>query len=125
MKPPGSWDSQCIAFVCTKAHNSTMTLSGFDWDDGNWPKCGKHGVSRSEIEQVLRGTPAVMADPHPDEPRMRAIGKTIAGRYVFLVFMKRKIRGKTWLRPISARYMHQKEVDHYESQAQSHALTQE
>lgn len=102
-----------------------MTISGFDWDDGSWPKCGKHGVSRSEIEQVLRGTPAVMADPHPDEPRMRAIGKTKSGRYVFLVFMKREIRGKTWLRPISARYMHQKEVDHYESQAQSHALTQE
>lgn len=66
-----------------------------------------------------------MADPHPDEPRMRAIGKTKAGRYVFLVFMKREIRGKTWLRPISARYMHAKEVAHYESQAQSHTLTQE
>ena len=51
--PYESWDSQCIAFVCTKVHNSTMTLSGFGWDDGNWPKCGKHGVSRSEIEQVL------------------------------------------------------------------------
>ena len=41
---------------------------------------------------------------------------TGAGRYVFLVFMLRKIDGQTLLRPISARYMHQKEIDHYESQ---------
>lgn len=91
-----------------------MKIAGFDWDDGNWPKCGKHGVSRAEIEQVLLGEPAVMADPHPGEPRMRAIGRTEAGRYVFLVYMFRTISNQTRLRPISARYMHQKEIDHYE-----------
>lgn len=91
-----------------------MKITGFDWDDGNWPKCGKHGVSREDIEAVLLGTPAVMPDPHPDEPRMRAIGKTPSGRYVFLVFMPRKIGQKIVLRPISARFMHQKEVAHYE-----------
>ncbi len=64
-----------------------MKITGFDWDSGNWPKCGKHGVSREEIEQVLSGEPRVMADPTPDEARMRAIGKTQAGRYLFLVFM--------------------------------------
>lgn len=48
---------------------------------------------------------------------MRAIGKTAAGRYVFVVFMPRDIDGLTKLRPISARYMHQKEVDHYEDQS--------
>jgi uncharacterized DUF497 family protein len=71
-----------------------MKTAGFDWDDGNWPKCGKHGVSRAEIEEVLLNTPAVMPDPHPEEPRMRAIGKTIAGRYVFLVFMVRQFNDK-------------------------------
>ena len=91
-----------------------MKIAGFDWDEGNWPKCGKHGVSREEIEQVLLGSPAVMADPHPDEPRLRAIGKTKAGRYVFLVFMLRQVEKNTMLRPISARYMHQKEIAHYE-----------
>jgi uncharacterized DUF497 family protein len=93
-----------------------MKISGFEWDAGNWPKCGKHGVSREEIEQVLLDKPTVMPDPHPDEPRNRAIGKTQAGRYVFLVFMLRKSPGKTMLRPVSARYMHQKEIDHYENQ---------
>jgi uncharacterized DUF497 family protein len=56
-----------------------------------------------------------MPDPHPNEPRMRAIGATPTGRFVFLVFMLRKLDHKTMIRPISARYMHQKEIDHYES----------
>ena len=94
-----------------------MKIAGFDWDDGNWPKCGKHGVSRDEIEQVFSGVPAVMPDPFPAEPRMRAIGRTAAGRYVFVVFMPREIDGQTRLRPISARYMHQQEIDHYERQS--------
>ena len=93
-----------------------MKLAGFDWDEGNWPKCGKHGVSREEIEQVLLNSPAVMPDPHQNEPRMRAIGKTAAGRYVFLVFMLREIAQQTYLRPISARFMHQKEIEPYENQ---------
>jgi uncharacterized DUF497 family protein len=93
-----------------------VKVAGFDWDGGNWPKCGKHGVSQEEIEQVLLCEPVVMADPNSDESRLRAIGKTAAGRYVFLVFMRREIDSQTKLRPISARYMHQKEVDHYENQ---------
>ncbi len=91
-----------------------MKIAGLEWDAGNWPKCGKHGVSQAEIVEVLSGTPAVMPDPFPDEPRMRAIGRTEAGRYVFLVFMLREIEAQTWLRPVSARYMHQKEIQRYE-----------
>lgn len=37
-------------------------ISGFQWDRGNWPKCGKHGVSRAEIEALFSGNFAV----HPD-----------------------------------------------------------
>lgn len=91
-----------------------MKITGFDWDDGNWPKCGKHGVSRAEIEQVFTGTPAVLTDPFPEETRMRAIGKSATGRYVFVVFMLREIDSQTKLRPISARYMHEKEIAYYE-----------
>lgn len=47
---------------------------------------------------------------------MRAISATHSSRYVFLVFMRREIGGLTLLRPISARYMHRKEVDRYEQQ---------
>ena len=91
-----------------------IDIAGYDWDDGNWPKCGKHGVTKEEIEEFFHFSPAVIPDPHPDEPRMRAIGKAKSGRYLFLVFMFRLIGGQTFIRPISARYMHQKEVDHYE-----------
>ena len=52
---------------------------------------------------------------------MRAIGKSAAGRYVFVVFMLREIDGQTKLRPISARYMHQKEIDHYERRTRPQA----
>ena len=45
----------------------------------------------------------------------------MAGRHVFLVAMVREIDSQTKLRPISARYMHQKEIDHYESQAKADA----
>ena len=94
-----------------------MKIAGFDWDEGNWPKCGKHGVSQREIEEVFIGTPAVLADPFPDEARQRAIGKSATGRYVFVVFMLRDIDGQTKLRPISARYMHQKEIAYYEGRS--------
>ena len=93
-----------------------MKIAEFDWDDGNWPKCGKHGVSKEQVESALLGQPAVMADPHPHEPRMRAIGQTAEGRFVFLVFTLRHRDSKTFLRPISARFMHQQEIDHYEHQ---------
>jgi len=93
-----------------------MKFDGFDWDSGNWPKCGKHGLTKQEIEQVLTGQSFIMADPFPDEPRLRAIGTTQQGRYVFLVFILRKMGDLTKIRPISARYMHQKEIEHYERQ---------
>lgn len=94
-----------------------MKIIGSDWDKGNWPKCGKHGVSRIEIEEVFTGTLAVETDPFPEEARMRGIGRSAAGRYVFVVFMLREIDGQIKLRPISARYMHEKEIAHYESKS--------
>jgi uncharacterized DUF497 family protein len=99
-------------------------IAGFDWDEGNWPKCGKHGVSKEEIELVFRDELVAMPDPHPDEPRMRAIGKTPSGRYLFVVFMLRAHDGQTFIRPVSARYMHKKEIEHYESlQPKANAVT--
>lgn len=87
----------------------------FDWDAGNWPKCGKHGVSRSEIESVFRNDPTVLSDPHHsvNEQRLRAIGQTHESRFVFIAFAMRMKDGDLCIRPISARYMHKKEIDHY------------
>jgi uncharacterized DUF497 family protein len=49
-------------------------------------------------------------------PRFIAIGRTEAGRSVFAVFTLRQRGGETFIRPVSARYMHRKEVEHYEKE---------
>jgi uncharacterized DUF497 family protein len=91
-------------------------MDGFDWDSGNWPKCSKHGLSQDEIEFVLRYKPAVLPDrtPQDAETRYNAVGKNMEGRHVFIVFSFRYREGQRLIRPISARYMHQKEIDCYE-----------
>lgn len=47
---------------------------------------------------------------------MKAISKTEQGRSVFLIFTIRKRGRKHYIRPISARYMHAKEIRHYEEE---------
>ena len=97
-----------------------MVVNGFDWDDGNWPKCGKHGLSKEAIERALSGEFIVFDDPHdPDvEMRYRAICPEPDGRMLFAVFCLREKQGQTLIRPISARYMHQDEIEHYERQSE-------
>lgn len=92
-----------------------MKVADIDWDEGNWPKCGGHGVSRVEIERLFRSSPSVYADPthSRDEQRLRAIGRTAGGRWLFVAFTLRQRDGKTFVRPVSARYMHRKEVSAY------------
>ena len=92
-------------------------IAGFEWDEGNREKCRKHGVSIAEIESVFR-TPVVIVpdDGHStdEERRMRAIGKAMSGRHVFVVFTMRPHADGDLVRPLSARYMHRKEVKTYE-----------
>ena len=93
-------------------------VSGFECDEGNWPKCGKHGVSKAEIEHVLSSEPLVLPDRYPQdiETRFDAVGKNENGRYIFVVFTLREKEGGRLIRPISARYMHRKEIENYERQ---------
>jgi len=95
-----------------------MQIDSFDWDEGNIAKCQKHGVSIMEIEQLFMEPPAplMMHDVahSQDEQRFLAVGQTQAGRYVFIAFTIREREKKRLLRPISARYMHDKEVANYE-----------
>ncbi|MFT3940898.1 BrnT family toxin [Rhodopseudomonas sp. BR0C11] len=96
-----------------------MKIAGFDWDLGNRAKCAKHGVTVAEIEGLFRGPVSVFPDPahSTTEERFKAIGRTEAGRMVFLVFTLRTLRERTLIRPISARYMHRKEIAAYEEEA--------
>ena len=94
-------------------------LHGFDRDDGNRDKCRKHSVAIETIETLFR---ANQLSVQPDvansevEPRFRAIGKTAEGRSIFVVFTLREREGRRLIRPISARYMHKKEIAVYEKE---------
>ena len=91
-----------------------MNIVGFDWDKGNAVHCQKHGVTREEIEFLFSNEPRVFPDPFVSERRLRAIGRNAAGRYLYVVFMFKELEQQKYIRPISARYMHKKEVEHYE-----------
>lgn len=94
-----------------------LLASGFDWDAGNWEKCQKHGVSIPEIEAVLLGDPKIAPAPRRSatEERFIAVGRTAGGRVVFIAFAFRLRGGARLVRPISARYMHAKEIERYEA----------
>jgi uncharacterized protein len=91
-------------------------VSGFDWDNGNQQKCQKHGVSIEEIESLFSGNVQISPDiKHSEaEERFLAIGKSIKSKYIFVSFTLREKEEETFIRPISARYMHEKEVKKYE-----------
>jgi uncharacterized protein len=93
-----------------------MQFDGYDWDDGNWPKCAKHGVSKADIEFILISGPIVLPDRTyvGDEFRYNAVGTTHAGRHIFVVFTLRQYGADALIRPLSARYMHKKEIDRYD-----------
>jgi predicted DNA binding CopG/RHH family protein len=40
----------------------TGRVAGFDWDDGNWPKCGRHGASRAESKSHEKKRPVLTSD---------------------------------------------------------------
>lgn len=89
-------------------------IEGFDWDDGNKEKCQKHGLTIEQIEQAFFA-PSLLVAPDvkhsQSEQRYIAIAE-LAGRPAFIAFSLRNRR----IRPISARYMHQKEVRKYEKE---------
>lgn len=94
--------------------------AGFDWDEGNRQKCLKHGVSAAEIEALFEADEVQIypdALHSVDERRSLAIGRTTEDRAVFVAFTLRERDGRTLIRPISARYMHRREVIGY---AQDH-----
>ena len=89
----------------------------FDWDTGNTAKCEKHGLTRADIEAFFRAEPRVAPDPahSATEQRFIAIGRTPGGRPAFVAFCWRGAK----IRPVSARYMHDREVRRYENRPQT------
>jgi hypothetical protein len=96
-----------------------VTVAGFEWDRANRDKCRKHGVSIAAIEAAFYRPIAVFPDPAHSgaEERLKAVGRTDDVRYVLIVFTLRTRMGQTLMRPISARFMHAKEIKSYEEAA--------
>jgi len=96
-----------------------LRVGGFDWDDGNRAKCEKHGVSITEIEELFAHSPRVAPDPRhsADEDRLIAVGRTKTGRSIFVAFTIRTKNKRRLVRPVTARYMHAKEVEAYEKES--------
>jgi uncharacterized DUF497 family protein len=96
-----------------------FAVSRFDWDSGNRDKCQKHGVSIAEIAALFwENRLAVRPDlaHSKTEERFLGIGRTVAGRPVFLAFAVREVAGRRLVRPISAQYMHRKEIESHEEE---------
>jgi uncharacterized DUF497 family protein len=86
-----------------------MKFGGFDWGSGNLLKCLGHGVSLAEIEALFAGDVYVVRDTIvTGERRIRGFGNG-ARRWIFCVFTRRGNR----IRPVSVRFMHEKEVKLY------------
>ena len=78
----------------------------FDWDDGNWPKCGKHGLTKLEIETAFEAPSARFVPlEHATEVRWMLVAFN-DGRWMSVIFTRRNDR----VRPISAKPMHLRDV---------------
>jgi hypothetical protein len=94
-----------------------LPIAGFEWDEGNVSKCQKHGLSISEIEKFLRQDDnRIVADfKHSGQQEQRIIASgTLGKKLVFVGFTLRSREGGIFIRPISARYMREKEAKRYE-----------
>ena len=93
-------------------------IAGFEWDRGNRAKCLQHGVSAEEVGSVFLASVTILPDEAHSltETRFKGIGRTASERHIFVVFTIREKKGQRYIRPITARYMHNKEVQHYEKE---------
>lgn len=89
---------------------------GFDWDRGNLDKNRSlHGVPFWECEQVFFNEPLLVVEDEKHsgaERRDYALGRTDAGRGLFIVFTIRR----NLVRVISARDMSRRERKRYEQE---------
>jgi hypothetical protein len=91
-------------------------VEGFDWDDGNrFKNWEKQRVATVECEELFFNRPLVVADDarHSQAaPRYYALGKTNAGRRLFIAFTVRD----DLIRVISAREKSRRERRIYEQE---------
>jgi uncharacterized DUF497 family protein len=86
---------------------------------GNRIKCQKHGVSVAEIEALFHHGPRVAPDPKHSatKDRLIALGQAGTGRPLFVAFTMRTKEGRRLIPPVTARYMHEREIAAYEKES--------
>ncbi len=97
-----------------------LQFSGFEWDDGNQRHCEKHGLSRKQVEQFFQQDDLLVAPAllhAQQEERYLAVGQARTGKPMLVVFTIRRADEIVRIRPISARYMHEKETRKYEEES--------
>ncbi len=89
-------------------------LLEFEWDQGNFDKSyEKHGITQKEAEEIFISERLYVKRDikhSQKEERFIALGDSSEGLKLFVIFTIRKDK----IRIISARRMHQKEVEKYE-----------
>ena len=105
-----------------KPRDLLAQATGFDWDEGNLDKSLlKHDVEFWEAEEIFFNRPLVVredSEHSSTETRFFALGRTDAGRRLYLAFTLRK----NLIRVISTRDMTRREIAvyrHYEEEANS------
>ncbi len=92
-----------------------LECTGFQWDEGNADKnWNRHRVNRNECEEVFFNEPLIAApdaEHSSSELRYYLLGRTNAGRRLFIVFTIRS----GLIRVISARDMSRREEREYAS----------
>jgi len=91
-----------------------LRCTGFQWDSGNAGKIvARHGVDPGECEQAFFVEPVVVTGDEKHsaaEARWRALGQTLAGRRLHIVFTIRR----NLIRVIAARDMNRRERQAYD-----------
>ena len=97
-----------------------LPIAGYEWDEGNVSKCQKHGLTIPEIEAFLMqdGNVIVADFKHSGQQEQRLITAGMIGhKWAFVGFTLRSREGGIFIRPISARYMREKEAKRYGQKA--------
>jgi uncharacterized protein len=101
--------------VTDDIYDRLARCEGFDWDAGNAPKVQQwREVEPGECEQAFLSEPLLVAADlghSQHEERWRALGGTLNGRRLYLVFT---LRQGSLIRVLAARDMNRKEREAYE-----------
>ena len=82
------------------------------------PAHQRQGIGKQLLQALFAHGPRIAPDPKhsADEDRLIAVGRTSTGRPMFVAFTIRTKNIRRLIRPVTARYMHAKEIAAYEKE---------